>query len=133
MRTNQQPDAEALLRVIADVQAAIEGAFTPEERAAAQQATLESEPAPVYATDDKVRALEDFALSGAAESLELLAGQLDALVQQKMDGLYVQALEIYYAAVELARDPEHAHLQAEVEKMRASHIEQYGRPIPPRQ
>jgi hypothetical protein len=42
------------------------------------------------------------------------------------------ALEIYYAAVELAKDPEHAHLIRYVEQMRAVYRRDFGREIPER-
>ncbi|HYK04607.1 MAG TPA: hypothetical protein VE974_22840 [Thermoanaerobaculia bacterium] len=46
------------------------------------------------------------------------------------DVLFVVQLDIYYAAEELARDPEHVHLVEHVEKMRRSYEAEEGRPIP---
>jgi hypothetical protein len=41
-----------------------------------------------------------------------------------------QALKIYYAAEELAKDPEHAHLIPYVEQMRAIYRRDFGTDIP---
>jgi len=41
------------------------------------------------------------------------------------------ALRIYYAAEELARDPANAHLIPHVEAMRRAYEHDYGVPIPP--
>ena len=43
-----------------------------------------------------------------------------------------QALAVYYAAEELARDPAHADLIPQVEAMRTAYERDYGRPIPAR-
>lgn len=43
-----------------------------------------------------------------------------------------KALEIYYAAEELARDPEHAELIPHVARMREAYERDYGVPIPPK-
>jgi len=42
------------------------------------------------------------------------------------------AMKVYYAAEELAKDPEHAELIPHVEKMREAYSSFYGKPIPPK-
>ena len=41
-----------------------------------------------------------------------------------------KALQVYYAAEELARDPAHADLIPHVEAMRKAYEKSYGKPIP---
>ena len=43
-----------------------------------------------------------------------------------------QAMEIYYAAEELAKDPAHAHLIPYVEQMREIYRRDFGKDIPPK-
>ena len=131
MKENPPIDAAAVLRIVDDIQTTFEAALTPEERAALP-AHSSSVPMPVYSIDDQQQALEDFALTTAAESLDLLAAQVEALVEQKLAAAYRLALDVYYKAEELSRDPENAHLLEHVEKMRRAHEEQYGRGIPER-
>ncbi|HYR28311.1 MAG TPA: hypothetical protein VEU30_07570 [Thermoanaerobaculia bacterium] len=75
---------------------------------------------------------EDFEYAAVAEGLQSLADDVSALVAQQRARLEEQALEIYDAAEELARDPEHADLIPHVERMRAAYENDRGRPIPPR-
>ena len=133
MKENQPIDAAAVLRIVGDIQTTFEAALTPEERAALPHQPLPAPAAtPVYSIDEQQQALEDFALTTAAESLELIAGQIEALIEHKLETAYRMALDVYYKAEELARDPEHAHLVEHVENMRRAHQEQYGRGIPER-
>jgi hypothetical protein len=135
VRKAKQPiDPAALLRVAGEVQAAVERALTSEDYAALMQRTggEDAGSAVVYSADEKAQALDDFALDAAAESLELLAGQVRALAEQKMETAYRMALDVYYKTEELSHDPEHADLIEHVEKMRRAHESQYGFPIPPR-
>ena len=75
---------------------------------------------------------EDFEYAAVAEGLQSLADDLSAVIAQKRARLEEQALEVYYTAEELARDPEHADLIPLVERMRQAYQNDYGRPIPPR-
>jgi hypothetical protein len=135
MNEHETIDGAALLHAVQNLQAAIEAAFTPEERAAALAAGggTDSAATVVYAADQRDVALEDFALDGAMESLHAMSAQIQAVIQQKMDAAYEKALEIYYVTEKLAREPEHAHMREEVEKMRRAHVAQYGREIPERE
>ena len=75
---------------------------------------------------------EDFEYAAVAAGLQSLADDLSAVIEQKRARLEEQALEIYYTAEELARDPEHADLIPVVERMRQAYQHDYGCPIPPR-
>jgi hypothetical protein len=75
-------------------------------------------------------AMEDFAYEAVAEGLESLASELSAVLDEKRQKLIDNALDIYYAAEELARDPEHADLIAHVETMRKSYESDFGHPVP---
>ncbi len=74
--------------------------------------------------------MEDFELETVAEALETMVEETNAVIEALDESLFEQALDIYYAAEELARDPEHAHLIEHVEKMRRSYEAEEGRPIP---
>ena len=75
---------------------------------------------------------EDFEWAALAEGLQSLSDDLSAAVERKYTQLEEQALEVYYKAEELARDPEHADLIPHIERMRAAYERDHGRPIPPR-
>jgi hypothetical protein len=132
MNEHETIDVAALMHAVQNLQAALDAAFTPEERAAALAAGGGDDTA-VYAADQREVALDDFALDGAVESLQAMSAQIQALVKQKMDAGYESALEVYYAAEKLAREPEHAHMREQVETMRRAHVAQYGREIPERE
>jgi hypothetical protein len=74
--------------------------------------------------------MEDFELETVADALETMVEETSAVVEALEESLFEQALDIYYAAEELARDPGHAHLVEQVEKMRRSYEAEEGRPIP---
>jgi hypothetical protein len=74
--------------------------------------------------------MEDFELETVADALETMVEETNAVIEALDESLFEQALDIYYAAEELARDPEHAHLIEHVEKMRRSYEAEEGRPIP---
>ena len=75
---------------------------------------------------------EDFEYAAVIDGIESLANDLGAVLAQKRAALLEEALDVYYAAEELARDPEHADLIEAVEKMRAVYERDYGGPIPPK-
>lgn len=75
---------------------------------------------------------EDFEYAAVADGLESLAGDLSAALEHARTVATEKALEIYYAAEELARDPAHAELIPHVERMRAAYEKEHGRPIPPK-
>jgi len=75
---------------------------------------------------------EEFEYAALADGLETLAADLASALDRKHAEATEAALRIYYAAEELARDPEHAHLIPHVERMRDAYLSTYGRPVPPR-
>lgn len=76
--------------------------------------------------------LEEFNYLAVADGLESLADELSEAIEEKKALALAKALEIYYAAEELAKDPAHAHLIPHVEAMRAAYEQSYGKPIPPK-
>jgi hypothetical protein len=74
--------------------------------------------------------IEDFELETVADALESMAEETNAVIEALEESMFEQALDIYYAAEELARDPEHANLIEHVEKMRRSYEKEQGRSIP---
>jgi hypothetical protein len=76
--------------------------------------------------------LEEFNYLAVADGLESLADELSVAIEEKRAQALAQALEIYYAAEELAKDPAHADLIPHVEAMRAAYEKSYGKPIPPK-
>jgi hypothetical protein len=76
--------------------------------------------------------LEEFNYLAVADGLESLADELSVAIEEKRQQALAQALEIYYAAEELAKDPAHADLIPHVEAMRAAYEKGYGKPIPPK-
>lgn len=121
------------LHVLNETAAAFQAQLTDEERAAfATQNADDIGSSLVYASDEREQALADFELLAAVDAAEALARDIRAFCDRRLAEAYRSALEVYYTAEELTRDPEHAELVAQVEAMRRAHEEQYGRPIPPR-
>ena len=130
---NQTFDAAEVLRVVSKATATFQAALTPEERLAMEKRTHDDQPpAFVYSIDEREEAMSDFDALAAAEALGMLADQIQTVIDQRMEAAYHKALEVYYTAEDLARQPEHAELLPHVEAMRQAHEQQYGRPIPPR-
>ena len=75
---------------------------------------------------------EEFEMLALAEGLENLADDLSAAIRKKRAEALESALQIYYTAEELARDPANAHIVPLVEKMREAYERDFGRPIPPK-
>jgi hypothetical protein len=75
---------------------------------------------------------EDFEWAAVIDGFESLADDISAIAAQKRAEVLEKALRIYYATEELSRDPEHADLMGQVEKMRAAYERDFGKPIPPK-
>ena len=132
MVTKENFDPAAVLRVVDQISASLEAELTPEDRAAMRKRISDGPPpAMVYSADEREQAMSDFEVLGAMEALEAMAGEIQAFVDHRIEEAYRKALEVYYTAEELSRDPEHAELLPHVEAMRRAHEEQYGKPIPP--
>ena len=76
------------------------------------------------------RSGEEFELEAVADALEALADDVRLMVEKANEEAMEKALDVYYAAEELARDPANVDVAAHVEKMRAAYQSHYGRPIP---
>jgi molybdopterin converting factor small subunit len=76
--------------------------------------------------------MEDFEDAAMIDALEELTDELGAMLDEKRAKLMEQALEVYYTAEELAKDPAHAELIPHVAKMREAYERDNGKPIPPR-
>jgi len=74
----------------------------------------------------------DFELDAVEEALEQLTAELTDAVDAARARALQGALNVYFAAEELARDPANAHLIPHVEAMRRAFEHDYGVPIPPR-
>lgn len=112
-------DAEAILQTLTDVRRAI---------------PYELRPLPANDTTAPTAgdAIEDFELATVAEGLERLTAELSEALDRARAKLLDDALRIYYATEELARDPANAHLIPHVEAMRRAYEHDYGVPIPPK-
>ncbi|HYC91300.1 MAG TPA: hypothetical protein VEO54_18915 [Thermoanaerobaculia bacterium] len=118
-------DAESILRQLAEIRRAI-------------PCVAPAPPPP--ATDGRARDVdgmssgseEDFDYAAVADGLSSLAGELSAAIDDAAAAATEKALEIYYAAEELARDPAHAELIPHVERMRAAYERDFGRAVPGR-
>ena len=120
--------SEEVLRVLGNMSEAFRSEVTEEERAAldAKHAAAEPERAH-YPAGSREEAMLEF----TAEAMQTIADDMEAVLEQRTDRLYRQALEVYNKAEELSRDPKHAHLIAHVEAMRRAHEQEYGYPPPP--
>jgi hypothetical protein len=131
----QQPmNTERLLAELAKVRAAmplhrIRRKLKP-KRTSERLNTLSLNALSLNALSLNTLSMEDFELETVADALETMVEETNAVVEALEESLFAQALDIYYAAEELARDPEHAHLIEYVEKMRRSYEAEEGRPMP---
>ncbi len=125
---NEQSAAE-ILRVVNAVSEAFQSTVTEEERAMLDAKHAGEPESAVYAAASREEAVTEF----TADALQTVADDMRLVIDQRMEHLYRQALDVYYAAEELARDPEHAHLAEQVEALRRAHENEYGYPPPPRE
>ena len=116
-------DAELVLRKLAEMRRSIPFLEQAPPRAAGDGRMTAKFP---------LETAEDFEIAAVVEGLRSFTDDLSAAVEKKRAKLEADCLEIYYAAEELSRDPEHAHLIPHVERMRAAYQKDHGRPIPPR-
>ena len=77
-------------------------------------------------------AMADFEQEAIIEALQSLADDVHAGIEEKRAKMLEKALEIYYVAEELAKQPENAHLIPHVEEMQRAYKAEYGRAIPPK-
>ena len=101
-------------------------------RAAMPKLEATPPPAPAPRAAGPVESIEDFDYETVLEALETTMTQLNAVIEEKRAKAIAQALEVYYAAEELARDPAHPEVISHVEAMRKAYEEEFGKPIPPK-
>ena len=77
-------------------------------------------------------AMADFEQAAIIEALQSLADDVHAGIEEKRAKMMEKALEIYYVAEELAKQPENAHLVKHVEEMPRAYQAEFGKPIPPK-
>jgi len=121
--TKQKIDVDGILTTLAAVRKQVPHLANTPPRDAASPPTL-------LGTSEE--AMELFELETLADALESFAGEISDSIETARDKAVAGALEIYYAAVELAKDPDHAHLIPIVEQMRESYRRDFGRDIPER-
>ena len=125
---NEQSAAE-LLRLLNQISESFQSTMTEDERAALDAKHAGEQEGAVYAAASREEAMIQF----TADALETLAGDIHSTIDRRLESVYRQALEVYYATEELARQPEHAHLAEQLEAMRQAHERDYGFPPPPRE
>ena len=131
---NQTIDVQAVFDLVRNATETFAADLKPEERLAIKDVSADDVlPGIVYSVDEREQAMSEFDTLAAAQALSTLANQIQYVVDRRMQEAYRMALDVYYAAEELARDPEHAELIPHVEAMRQAHEQQYGKPIPPKQ
>jgi len=121
--TTKKLDAEPILRRLAEIRKSIP--FLD------QNPPRRSDDGRLRPEGIQPRTAEEFEYAALAEGLESLADELSTAIATQQAKALEGALSIYYAAEELARDPEHADLIPQVERMREAYESSYGRPIPP--
>jgi hypothetical protein len=121
--TKQKIDVEGILNTLAAVRKQIPHLGDAPTADTADATTLLS-------GDDE--ALELFEMETLADALESFAGEISESIETAQQQAMAGAMEIYYAAEKLAKDPEHAHLIPYVEQMRAVYRRDFGTEIPER-
>lgn len=126
-------DPAALLQVVSEATASLDAALTPEERAAMRdRVSADQGSSMVYSIDQREQAMSEFETETAADALEALAVEVRSFAGRRMEEALRQALDVYYIAEELAKDPANAELIPHVASMRRAFESQYGHPIPPK-
>ena len=110
-------NAEAILELLAKLRQSIPYDLTPQ---------------PPQSDGRAIQTVPDFELAAVATGLQQLTAELTNALERAHAKALAGALEVYYAAEELARDPANAHLIPHVQTMRDAFQRDYGVPIPPR-
>lgn len=119
MKTNKKFDAAPMLGLLAELRRTI-----PFIEQNAPRRTRESGFVP--------QTPDEFEYAAVADGLETLADDLAAAIAKRRAAATEAALEVYYKAEELSRDPAHADLIPLVARMREAYEHDHGRPIPPK-
>jgi len=126
--SKKKTDVEAIINDIANLRARLPK--TARTRAAVRPPEKPAERMAFVPGDEE--AIEAFEMLALQDTLESLADDVHAIAEEKREALVAKTLEIYYAAEELSKDPEHADLIPHVEKMRAAYRKDFGTEIPPK-
>src|SRR4051794_4442428 len=125
--SKQKIDVESILKTLASIRGQIpQLANTPPKSRVDETSSMAS-----FVPGDE-ESMELFEMETLADALESFAGELTESIETAQQKAMEQALEIYYAAEKLAKDPEHAHLIPYVEQMRAIYRRDFGKDIPER-
>jgi hypothetical protein len=124
-----EKSAAEILRVVNEMSEAFQSTVTDAERAALDAKHAGEPEGGAYAAGSREDAMTAFTV----DALQTLADDMQSVLDRRKEAAYRQALEVYYAAEKLARDPEHAHLAGQVEAMRRAHESEYGYPPPARE
>ncbi|MEO8137701.1 MAG: hypothetical protein ABI831_27430 [Betaproteobacteria bacterium] len=76
--------------------------------------------------------MADFETQALIDALEAMAEEIRTVIAEKEAKALEMALDAFYVAEDLIRDPQHAELIPQVEALRAAYERDFGRPIPPR-
>jgi len=121
-------DVEGILNTIASVRAQLPQ--LAKARAAAPRPEVTEERLSFVPGDEE--AMKTFEMLALADGLESFAGELREAIDEAEQKLMEDAMNVYYAAEELIKDPAHAHLIPYVEQMRAIYLRDFGTEIPPK-
>lgn len=113
-------NAKAILARLAEIRA-----FLPLEGI---EPVRKTEPERITRMD--LRTQQDFDDAAVMHAVESLLADVQAIVDNARQRAFESALDIYYKAEELARDPENAELIPHVAEIRRAYESSYGHPIP---
>lgn len=117
-KNTKRMDAEKILGTLAEIRGSIPRLETPLRR-------------PEKTSRVAARTVEEFEAEAVADALDSLATDLRAAIDDAQTKVYENALDVYYAAEELVRDPAHAdEVRPHLEAMAAAYLASYGKPVP---
>jgi hypothetical protein len=77
--------------------------------------------------------LEEFELRTALAAVRSLSEELSEAIERTDQQVYDECLRVYYVGLELLKQPDHdPNLATHLEEMQKGHINDFGKPIPPR-
>jgi hypothetical protein len=123
----QKIDAEPILRRCAEIRETIPPEYLDPNRPrrsyeGRMEALLGYEP----------RTPEDFEYFALHEGVQSLADDLQEAMECAAEMARKTVLKVYYAGVELVKDPQNANLIPQLEAIRVGYERDYGHPIPPK-
>jgi hypothetical protein len=119
-------DAEAILQTLAEMRESLPGI------AGTRRSTDAHDGRSMLPNDVPAETEEDFEYAAVIDALQSFAADVDAVAEEARARVIESALQVYYAAEELARDPANAELIQLVQKMSEAYERDFRRPIPPR-